>query len=543
MIKLLIADDEALVCIGLQSMLKWEDYHIEIVGVAHNGAQAEEMIDALRPDIVITDIKMPVKTGLQVAESVRKKYGRAPQFIILTSYEEFEYARSAIELRAVDYLVKLELTPEALDESIRRAISMLDEHAQAEVRPDLVFRSNLQDLRDKFFIRLFNHLFESKEQYLLQKDDLELDLNAPAYLVCTCRILGPDTVPPRGDKLVALCTSTVQLAKDTLTASGPCYVNSLDLRNFAITLPLQGKDAALWLADIEKRLHDMAQLLHNYFNVIIIGGVGIAVDDPYSLHESYQSARKALPVAVHEQSFIFYAQDKQANELVPSLFDFSASRSEIRRAFEEMDTQALHEMITRLINSFEGQPNQLVSATDAASNLLYMATSLLADGENMVEHIFEHEPEGYRAIYQKHSIDGVVDWLIQFRDGCCDMLSSRRQTYKEQIVRNVQEYIKRNLDSKLSLNQVADMFNFSPNYLSHLFAKTAKVNFVEYVTETKITAAKEMMQRGEGRIYEISQRLGYESAFYFSKVFKKVEGVSPREYMQRLEASSQAGRP
>lgn len=105
MIKMLIADDEALVCIGLQSMLKWEDYQIEIVGIAHNGAQAEEMIESLRPDLVISDIKMPVKTGLQVAESVRDKYGRIPLFIFLTSYEEFEYARRAIHLQAADYLV------------------------------------------------------------------------------------------------------------------------------------------------------------------------------------------------------------------------------------------------------------------------------------------------------------------------------------------------------------------------------------------------------------------------------------------------------
>lgn len=542
MIKLLIADDEALVCVGLQSMLKWEDYQIEIVGIAHNGAQAEEMIESLQPDIVITDIKMPVKTGLQVAEAVRKRDGRTPKFIILTSYEDFQYARSAIEVRAVDYLVKLELTPKMLEESILRAISMLKETEAASTHPQLEYRRNLQDLRDKFFIRLFNHLFESREQYLLQKNDLELELNAPAYLVCTCRILGPDTVPARGDKLAALCSSTVQMARETLTSSGPCHITSLDLRNFAITLPLPTIEEHLWLDDLQKRLHDMAALLHNYFNVVLIGGIGVAVADPYLLYESYQSARKALPVNSQEQSLVFFSNKQQASEPDASLFDYSALRSDIRRAFEEMDVQTLHEMITRLIDRFAGHPHLLVSATDAASNLLYMATSLLSDGEQIVEQIFGHEPEGYRSIYQKHSMDGVIDWLIQFRDGCCSILPGRRQTYKEQVVRNVQEYIKRNLDSKLSLNQVADIFSFSPNYLSHLFSKTAKINFVEYVTETKISSAKEMMQRGEGRIYEISQQLGYESAFYFSKVFKKVEGVSPREYIQRLGALSQAER-
>jgi two-component system, response regulator YesN len=537
MIKLLIADDEALVCIGLQSMLKWDQYNIEIVGIAHNGAQEEEMIDALLPDIVITDIKMPIKSGLEVADAVRKKHGRIPLFIVLTSYEEFEYARQALGLQAVDYLVKLELTPQALSESINRAITLLNEYKTMEVYPSMVHRSDLQAQRDKFFIRLFNNLFESKNQYLLQKEDLAVELSEPAYIVCTCRILGPDSVPSRGDKLVTLCSSTVQMAKDTLGKVSPCYVTSLDLRNFAITLPVPVSNPQHWMPEIEKLLADMAMVLHNYFNVTIIGAVGFAVEDPYLLRESYLAARKVLPSAVREKSFVFFAQGEEI-EQGPALFDFSASRSEIRRAFEEMDTQALYTIISTLIETFKGNPDLLVPATDAACNILYMATSLLADGENVVEQIFENESEGYRALYQMHTIDGIVKWLIQFRDGCCHILSSRKQNYKEQVVKNVQEYIKRNLHQKLSLNHVADVFNFSPNYLSHLFAKTSKVNYVEYITQTKISAAKEMMIRGEGRIYEISQKLGYESAFYFSKVFKKVEGISPREYMQRIETNS-----
>lgn len=150
MIKLLIADDEALVCIGLQSMLKWEKYNIEIVGIAHNGAQEEEMIESLQPDIVITDIKMPVKSGLEVAESVREKHGRLPLFIILTSYEEFEYAHAAIKVQAVDYLVKLDLTPQTLENSIKKVTAIIGDYKSSDVHPAMIHRSTLQEQRDKF---------------------------------------------------------------------------------------------------------------------------------------------------------------------------------------------------------------------------------------------------------------------------------------------------------------------------------------------------------------------------------------------------------
>ena len=97
------------------------------------------------------------------------------------------------------------------------------------------------------------------------------------------------------------------------------------------------------------------------------------------------------------------------------------------------------------------------------------------------------------------------------------------------------EYIRQNLGKRLSLNEVASAFNFSPNYLSQLFAQWGESGFVEFVTATRVNAAKDLMASTDLKIYEISERLGFESAFYFSKVFKKVEGISPREYMQRVK--------
>ena len=105
---------------------------------------------------------------------------------------------------------------------------------------------------------------------------------------------------------------------------------------------------------------------------------------------------------------------------------------------------------------------------------------------------------------------------------------------KMQVVAQVQEYVKNHLSEKLTLADVAAVFNFSPNYLSQLFGKYGDSGFVEYITETRIAAAKEMLEQGDLKVYEIAEKLGYESAFYFSKVFKKVTGLSPREYQQSI---------
>ena len=105
---------------------------------------------------------------------------------------------------------------------------------------------------------------------------------------------------------------------------------------------------------------------------------------------------------------------------------------------------------------------------------------------------------------------------------------------KMQVVAQVQEYIKNHLSEKLTLADVAAVFNFSPNSLSQLCGKYGDSGFVEYITETRIAAAKEMLEQGDLKVYEIAEKLGYESAFYFSKVFKKVTGLSPREYQQSI---------
>ena len=108
MYKLLIVDDEPLVQVGLKSMLDWESLQIEICGIAGNGSEAFDLIEQHRPHLVIADIRMPVMSGLELIRKCSEEIGELPVFIMLTSYEEFDYAREALRYRVAEYLVKLE---------------------------------------------------------------------------------------------------------------------------------------------------------------------------------------------------------------------------------------------------------------------------------------------------------------------------------------------------------------------------------------------------------------------------------------------------
>ena len=215
MIKLLIADDEPLVQIGIKSMLNWADYNIEVCGTAPNGGIALEMIEEYSPQIVITDIRMPIMNGLELAKVCRETYGRIPLFIILTSYEEFELARQALSYEVVDYLIKLELDPQTLGKSIEKTIERLNQlKASDAVRTG--GRPILQSYLDKFFLRLLHNLFDNEEQFQIQAKDLSLNFDSPCYAVAHCEILEELVQDMTNEKLVNLYGSTLQMVKDIL---------------------------------------------------------------------------------------------------------------------------------------------------------------------------------------------------------------------------------------------------------------------------------------------------------------------------------------
>lgn len=148
MIKLLIADDEPLVQIGIKSMLDWEKMGVTVVGTAFNGEIAYKQILQYSPEIVISDIKMPIMSGLELAQKCRDELGKVPLFIFITSYEEFEYVKTALSVQAVDYLIKLELDKEILEAAVKKAIGILNEQSGTQHSGSYPL---LHNYKEKFF--------------------------------------------------------------------------------------------------------------------------------------------------------------------------------------------------------------------------------------------------------------------------------------------------------------------------------------------------------------------------------------------------------
>ncbi len=523
-IKLIIADDEPLVLVGLQSMLPWAELGIEIVATAHNGRQLEEAIAREHPDLVITDIKMPIKSGLEVLKESSRAPGRSPLFILLTSYEEFSYVKEALSHQAVDYLVKLELTEEILKDSVLKAIALLQERHGRLFEPQERF--TMQGFRDKFFVRLFNGLIDSRQAFEMQRQELSIAFDGSRYAVCYLQI-----TPKSEQTDVSIYTGTLEMLKETLSRYLTNYVTSLDLHHLAVTLCLSERQAAHYGTIIRTVMSQTIEVIYNYFSVDLRCSAGIPVDDPYRISESFLSARQLLASQSTEERILIAERQQSPSQT----FNLEPFKGRLTRAFEELDGKELAHVIEDIAFQLEEQAIDVLQAIEVASNILYLALTLLPDGQAIIRAAFDEEEGGYRQIYTSLSTDQCSAYLRHLATSLDEQLQSRTQDYRAKVVANIQQYIKENLDRKLNLGEVALLFGFSQNYLSSMFSRYSGSSFVEYITEMKVDAAKELLAQGDLKIYEVADRLGFENSFYFSKVFKKVEGISPSQYLQHLQ--------
>lgn len=272
-------------------------------------------------------------------------------------------------------------------------------------------------------------------------------------------------------------------------------------------------------------------IIHNYFNVYIPTGIGRPSKNHQHIFEAYQDARQVFACVTKDSPILFF-DDLPANRHIKNVFNMSLFRDDIMKAFEEFDTATLSLVFEQIIEIFSAHPSYYLQSMDAASNILYLSITLLPRGEETVSEIFKNVIAGYRSLYNKSNVNQIIHWLTLLRDGLCQALTFERKNYKNHIVSNVKKYIETHIDEKLSLNDISAIFGISPNYLSQLFKKYNDTGFSDFITQKKIAKAKQLMNDSSLKLYEIADQLGFENSFYFSKVFKKVEGCSPRDYMQ-----------
>lgn len=529
MYRIILIDDEPLILAGIASLIRWEDQDCCIVGKATNGHAAIDLILKSKPDIVITDIRMPVMNGLELIEACKAKNCEFA-FIFLTNLEDFQLAKQAVHLGATDYLVKLDLQPDTLIQALNKAkeeCSRMESHNNKKLYSSLL-KDSQEQLERNYFSKLLLHASTESSS-----PAPEIAMRYPdAYLILFQmkpeQILFGDTKP-----------YDFQFISSQLTD----IVNGIAARYFSShTILMPKKDVMLLVSspkpesDNEKSLTEFCTkvnvALSTYFSLTALFGISQKKDDVYRLAAAYNEARTALDQCYYDSALhiVFYNNRKiKVRHSGAREFNINFLKKSMSAAVMENESQDLKDIFSELSGLFTQYKPDKTQAVSACINIYTYLRDLLQT-ENSENNLFPYSIDIAEQLAQLGSLDDILSWLDSFCEKVCALLADLKEKRSDKLVYMAKRYIREHYKEKIALSDIADYLKISPGHLSSTFSRYMNRTVSDYIAEVKIEHAKELIGSGQYLIYEIADQLGFENAYYFSKVFKKVTGISPKNY-------------
>lgn len=534
MFKLAIIDDEPLALAGITSMVNWESLGMDIVGTAVNGQLGYELISRLEPDLVITDIKMPILSGMEMIARCQETLERCPRFIVLTSYEDVPYLREAIKRNTLDYLIKLELTEDLLTSAIEEAKKKLFVN---DSREDWQKTSSM--LKEVFFIRLLNNMLSGEREEDLRKMAESYGFTGYRFFILITEISHPEAQKLGGEDQSRLLNSVMQIIGETLGRQHAVILLPLSVFRFAILLGWKREEERIKATDSVKHLvEDSFTQVEKFFSTGMRAGMGRAALNLHQVSDRYLEARSELENTTwsEDPSGIRLFDPEKIQKGTSSI---SQLRDSFQESLERSEAEQVNQLLLKLENNLKSSSNY-IHCLDSCCSVMHTVQSVLSGGEELLEQIFKDHPSGYQSVYDMVKPEQAAQWLQKLRLGLVDDLAGKNRGYSQQVADQVKRYLDEHFLEDLDLKKIAKHFSMSPNYLSSLFKKQHQLGITAYHNLKKIRKAQDLLRMNRYRIYEVSEMVGFESPFYFSKVFKRVTGTSPRQWLQTYQGQSAA---
>lgn len=554
MYKLILADDEEDVREGLLSLIDWESLGYTVMETAENGKEAAELVEKHTPDVVVTDIQMPFMNGLQLSEWIREQYP-ATKIIILTGYEEFEYAQKAIRLGIDEYVLK-PFSAGELAEILSKVKMQIDEEMAAKENVQLLtehYRKNLPILQSLFLSSLVSRRLQEAE--IREKcEHYDLELSGDRYQVSVIRIdsaaarreSSGSSEPGKGQMSVSL--------KDT---------NDTQLQLFAVfniaeeIVRLHPGDrvfihhdevVVLSIAEpgLEDQLADRAlQLLEEirfsverFLKLTVTIGAGSEVGQLSELAGSYEEAVKALDYRVIlGGNKVIWIEDVESRQYVPLSMD-ELREKELVRCLKVGSDQELTNLLEEL---FSALADSKASYQDFQVYLLEMLTSVIKVAKDIrvdLDKLFG-EGAGFLSQFIKFShADEAKAWFLDVCMKLKHSIASDRQSSYNKLVDEAKDYILAHYgENDISIAKVCQHLHISTGYFSNIFKKETKTTFVNYLMGVRMDAAQDLLATTDLKAFEIAERVGFADPNYFSFCFRKKFGISPKEYRTGARSS------
>lgn len=531
-LNVLIADDERWMRDTIAKSIDWDEYGFRILGKASDGLQAYEMILEQKPDIVLADIKMPGMDGITLLKRL-KENGVETVFIFFSGYDKFEYAKDAINLGAMGYLLKPVDENELLTMLLKAKKYIEFEKQSREGKIQLVDLSERELDRKK--AEVIRRLFEGSEFYDNTPQSIGIELVSDYFLVISLEIEGRVEID-NGDALKKTAQGT--LALNTMCLD---YFERAGMKTFVLNAQM-GVEVLLNLKNFhegsnQQKIIDTCEEIINTFRInigqLVSIGIGYEVNGKQYIRESHRASLKAL-----EQKLILGMgrvidyKNVCINNINTVILD-STMEKKIIESFEKSDftiADEIIEVVKTLMKSTVICVDDIKSFNYSLIELIYRLMNksgiqtekycrnphLLCDELNRCIDMVELFKE-----YQK-----LINESIQ-------LVSDRKLNYYKKLADSVKKYIHEHYREDLSLESVATELSFHPNYISKIFKNEFKETFIDYVTNYRIELSKDLLKDIRNNVFDVADMVGYRNPKYFSKVFKKITGVTPVEYIRK----------
>jgi len=515
--KLILVDDEDDVRGRILNKIS-DESGFTVVGKAGNGFDALELIEELQPHVVITDIKMPFINGIELARIIRRDYPTT-KIAFISGYDEFEYAREAIELNVVSYLMK-PITSSDIDDFLMRLKTSLDEEfdflhntQSLEVR----YRKSIPILINSYL----NNFIQKTELHIEDVRKLQtygLDLEDGNYIVGSISITqGTELEEPK---------LFIKTLNDKVFKNYDVFINFLTPDNVVFII----KDPILKSSkEIDLKLFEVLKYAEQYRNMTIQFGVSKVFHTFTDFPKAYLQSEQAL---VHSKYYnvgrIVYYEDvediKTSNILINDL-DINDFTNQLKYGQEKDIKQSLERMLVPYQSAKDVLVDYRLFNIKITNTLIDFSSSLGVNLNDIYEQDLLETMPSHK--FSAGFVDFIVEIALRIRES-----NRKTQVNKtERIIQEATHYIDQNFaNSTLSLEVLSEELNISISYLSMLFSKMEGISFNKYLIKLRMEKAKELLKFTNEKIVNIASLCGYKEVYYFSHSFKKYTGISPKEF-------------
>lgn len=537
-IKVFLVEDEMVIRRGIKNSIDWEKEGYIFCGEASDGELAYPMIIKEKPDILITDIRMPFMDGLELCKLVKKELPNI-KILILSGYDEFDYAKEAIRLGVTEYLLKPISSGKLLE-----ALNGVSESIRREKEDKDLVRKYMEEMREntehekqKFFEQMIAGNL-SMADALETGEKYEMNLSAGMYNLLLFRFtLGEEN--RKSGELLGEAEYAIEKLTERLE-----YV-------FEFQRGVEGW-AFLLMADNEEQMServkelskDLEEIMKNYSTIAYFGGIGQPVARLRELEESFREAERALAARfTMELNRIISVEDIRMAQNVDTLDDIEITsfgeiektRTMLEKFLNNGAEDEIDEFVDVYINELPEENLKSVLMRQYIIMDAYIVMMSFCEKFEGIEGEMQAQSEelknSMKTIQTLEEIKNYIRMLLKKIIGVRDTISGRRYS---DIIEIAKDQIRKTyMSDEISLNTIAAEVGMSRSYFSSIFSKEMGKTFVEYLTEIRMDRAKELLMCSSMKTSEIGYEVGYKDPHYFSYIFKKTQNCTPKEFRAR----------